>query len=86
MVELDLLHVGQSTFATPVNDATSHWSFRNVIGDAADCIADASRRADLIVMTTGGRCGALEAFIGSTAERVVAQAKCPVLTVPTPSG
>ncbi|MBI4637743.1 MAG: universal stress protein [Candidatus Rokubacteria bacterium] len=40
-----------------------------------------SRRADLIVMGTHGRTGFAKLFLGSVAERVVASAPCPVLTV-----
>jgi nucleotide-binding universal stress UspA family protein len=39
--------------------------------------------ADLIVMATHGYTGAKRVLLGSTAERVVRHAKCPVLTVPT---
>lgn len=39
--------------------------------------------ADLIVMGTHGRSGLSHALIGSVAERVVRQALCPVLTVPS---
>lgn len=41
--------------------------------------------ADLIVMGTHGWSGIDRALLGSTAERVVAQAPCPVLTVKTTS-
>jgi nucleotide-binding universal stress UspA family protein len=40
-----------------------------------------SRRADLVVMGTHGRSGFAKLFLGSVAERVVATASCPVLTV-----
>ncbi|MGH7301938.1 MAG: universal stress protein [Candidatus Rokuibacteriota bacterium] len=40
-----------------------------------------SKRADLIVMGTYGRSGLARLFLGSVAERVVATALCPVLTV-----
>ena len=39
------------------------------------------RRADLIVMGTRGRVGLKEIMIGSTAERVISLAHCPVVTV-----
>ena len=39
------------------------------------------QRADLIVMGTHGRTGFARLFLGSVAERVVATAPCPVLTV-----
>jgi universal stress protein A len=40
-----------------------------------------SQRADVIVMGTHGRSGIARLFLGSVAERVVATAPCPVLTV-----
>ena len=39
------------------------------------------RRANLIVMGTHGRTGLKKLFLGSVAERVIATAPCPVLTV-----
>jgi nucleotide-binding universal stress UspA family protein len=38
-------------------------------------------RADLIVMGTHGRTGVSRVFMGSVAERVVRESRCPVLTV-----
>ncbi len=40
-----------------------------------------SRRADLLVLGTHGRTALTRFFLGSVAGRVVARAKCPVLTV-----
>jgi nucleotide-binding universal stress UspA family protein len=40
-----------------------------------------ARRADLIVMGTHGRSGLTRALLGSVASRVLATARCPVLTV-----
>ena len=39
------------------------------------------QRADLVVMGTHGRTGLARFFVGSVAERVVASAPCPVMTV-----
>jgi nucleotide-binding universal stress UspA family protein len=52
-------------------------------GTPADRIVRAARRlpADLIVMGTHGRGGLAKLFVGSVAERVIAMARCPVLTV-----
>ena len=40
-----------------------------------------SKRVDLVVLGTHGRSGLAKLFLGSVAERVVASATCPVLTV-----
>ncbi len=52
-------------------------------GEAEDeiCAAAAEDRADLIVLASHGLGGLQHAFSGSTAERVVRSAPCPVLTV-----
>ena len=52
-------------------------------GDAAEQIVRAARskRADLLVLGTHGRTGLSKFLLGSVAERVVATASCPVLTV-----
>ena len=45
--------------------------------------AATERNADLIVMATAGRQGFLDALRGSTTERVLRHAPCPVLAVPS---
>ena len=52
-------------------------------GEAEDeiCAAAAEERADLVVLASHGLGGIQHAFFGSTAERVVRRAPCPVLTV-----
>jgi nucleotide-binding universal stress UspA family protein len=52
-------------------------------GDPVEQIVRAGRstRADLIVVGTHGRRGLPKFFLGSVAERVVATASCPVVTV-----
>ena len=40
-----------------------------------------ARRADMIVMGTHGRSGLTKALLGSVASRVLASARCPVVTV-----
>lgn len=52
-------------------------------GLPADGILRAARRgrADLIVMGTHGRTGVSRVFMGSVADRVVRESRCPVLTV-----
>ncbi len=55
------------------------------VGDASQCILDAARRADSIVMSTHGRSGLSHLLIGSVAEKVVRHATVPVLTIRVPS-
>jgi nucleotide-binding universal stress UspA family protein len=45
------------------------------------CMETESRKVDLIVMGTSGVSNWEEAFVGSNAERVVRNAKCPVFTI-----
>jgi nucleotide-binding universal stress UspA family protein len=54
-----------------------------VTGDPAQHIVRMARskRADLIVVGTHGRRGISKFFLGSVAERVIATASCPVMTV-----
>ena len=49
------------------------------------CLAAKSLGADLIVLTTHGYTGLKHVWLGSTAERVVRHACCPVLAVRTPN-
>lgn len=53
-------------------------------GDVVEAILNASdeREADLIVMATHGHDGFLDALRGTTTERVLRGAKCPLLAVP----
>jgi nucleotide-binding universal stress UspA family protein len=48
------------------------------------CHAARKKRADLIVITTRGHTGLKHLWLGSTAERVVRHARCPVLVVRQP--
>ena len=58
-------------------------TFHIRIGETARLIAEtaASCGADLIVIGTHGREGLAHVILGSVAQRVVRQARCPVLTV-----
>lgn len=53
-------------------------AFRRAVALARACRA----HADLIVTGTHGRTGLSRAFMGSVAERVVRESRCPVLTEP----
>jgi nucleotide-binding universal stress UspA family protein len=55
------------------------------VGQPADVILAAARRADSIVMATRGRTGLPHLLLGSVAERVVRHAPIPVLTVRVPA-
>jgi nucleotide-binding universal stress UspA family protein len=50
-------------------------------GQPADQILRASRRAGVVVIGTHGRTGVARFILGSVAGRVVAGARCPVVTV-----
>lgn len=63
-----------------------HVTRRTIAGDPQREILEAARGADLIVMGTHGRIGRLHAILGSTAEGIVRNAPCPVLTVRDASG
>lgn len=52
----------------------------------AEILEHAGEDVDLIVMGTHGRIGRLRSMLGSTAEGVVRNAPCPVLTVRDTSG
>lgn len=53
-------------------------------GHPAQCVlAEATRaQADLIVMAASGRSRVARFFVGSTADRVIREAPCPVLVIP----
>ena len=55
-----------------------------MVGPIVETIAATAREldADLIVMTTRGRHGFLDALRGSTTERVLAEAGCALLAIP----
>ena len=85
-----LLHVGPVAEmpSLPLQDDTD-WTWTRVakIGEPAGTIAQSAAEvgADLIVMTTDGRDGLLDALRGSTSERVLRKAHCPVLNLPVGS-
>ena len=74
-----LLHVGTSP---PVQSDNFPIDLRN--GDVVDTILQvaADMKANLIAMATAGHQGLLDAIRGSTTERVLRQAPCPVLAIP----
>ena len=86
-VALHLLHVGEQGDMPGVEvEATAPFTLTRATraGEVVDEIlaAAAECRADLIAMATAGHQGFLDALRGSTTERVLRHAPCPVLAVP----
>lgn len=82
-----LLHVGAEEDAPRLSiPASSDWTWHTVTrqGEPVEAILQAAddTRADLIVMTTEGPHGFLDALRGSTSERVLRQARCALLALP----
>ena len=89
-VTITLLHVGGAYDVPGVRTQDGDgWKFawETRTGDPVDEIVKAadSLRAHLIVMPTEGRHGVFDALRGSTTERVLRRATCPVLAVPSPT-
>jgi nucleotide-binding universal stress UspA family protein len=70
------------SFAAPLlaSDVPSRIEIRE--GAAATGILDAAEGADLLVIGTHGRGGFERLLLGSTTEKIIRKAPCPVLTVP----
>lgn len=83
-IEFTMLHIGSDHVMAAEPPERSDWKWRREEreGDVVDGILDAARdgEADLIVMTTQGHDGFLDALRGSTTERVLRKARCPLLT------
>jgi len=81
--EIHLMHVGEEapTLAT-TSEPSPAIALRkgNVVDGILQAAADLD--ADLIVMSTAGHQGILDALRGSTTEQVLRKAPCPVLAVP----
>jgi nucleotide-binding universal stress UspA family protein len=84
-VTITLLHVGPAMPDIPFADGPT-WRVVRMQrdGDPVDQIVDTADavKAELIVMPTAGRAGVFEALRGSTTERVLRHASCPLLAVP----
>jgi nucleotide-binding universal stress UspA family protein len=82
-----LLHIGSAGNMPALNPPyVTGWRWDRVTkdGDVVDAIVDTavSTKADLIVMTTNGRDGFLDALRGSHSERVLRRAPCALLAIP----
>jgi nucleotide-binding universal stress UspA family protein len=85
-----ILHVGEEHAMPQVrmlDQGEWRWEVSVRSGDPVDEIVAAATEwaADLIVMTTQGHTGVLDALRGSTTERILRRASCPVLAVPAGS-
>lgn len=86
-LEFVLLHVGdEQDMPLPAMPHRPHWVWlrQTSPGAVVDTIVETARNvdADLIVMATQGQTVRRSFFRGSTTERVVRQAPCPVLVTP----
>ena len=85
-----VLHVGtregMPTLSLP-RDRGWSWTESVQPGDIVEQILERAqeRSANLIAMATQGHKGFLDALRGSTTERIVREARCPVLTIPASS-
>jgi nucleotide-binding universal stress UspA family protein len=82
-----LLHVGnEETMPDVLCPEVPGWQWNKTTrqGDIIDCICETALEtdADLIVMTTEGRHGFLDALRGSHSERVLRRSPCPLLVIP----
>lgn len=86
--EFCLIHIATNNKKAPVIDLPlgRGWSFEIIVrqGEVVDEIlnAEANWRPDLMVLATQGHIDFLDALRGSTTERVLRGAHCPVLAVP----
>jgi nucleotide-binding universal stress UspA family protein len=82
-----VLHVGEGTEMPKLelpDVAGWRWSTMVKPGEVVDVIAETASavNAGLIVVTTEGRHGFLDALRGSHSERILQQAPCPLLSIP----
>ncbi len=85
-VEVRLLHIGDPADMPSLTFPTSEkckWTWDSRVGDVTEEICNYATEydVDLIAMTTKGHDGFLDILRGSTTERVLHQATCPVLSV-----
>lgn len=80
-IGIDFVHVG--AVAPVVLDREGEpLSVRRIVGPVVETLLDQARQASLIAMPMVGRHGLLDAIRGSTTERIVREATCPVLALP----
>jgi len=85
-VNITILHVGEQMPVLPQLPEGSGWVWKTLLrqGEPVESILDVAENlpANLIVMATNGRDTLEQALAGSTTERVLRKARCPVLAVP----
>jgi len=85
-VSITIFHVGGQMPPIPELAEGSDWSWQTLLrhGEPVESILTAADKleANLIMMTTNGRDTLDQALLGSTTERVLRKANCPVLAVP----
>jgi len=86
-VVFTLLHVGDASTDPLIElPARQGWTFDRVVreGELVETIVHVAEatKTDLLLMTTKGHDGFLDALRGSTTERVMRAVNCPVLAVP----
>jgi hypothetical protein len=86
-VSFTLAYVGSADRMPVVREGTwPGWTWEKVVrqGDVVGQILDvaATHHSDLIVLTTEGHHGILDALRGSTTERILRGTRCPVLAIP----
>lgn len=84
--DVRVLHVGDPATQPAIRlpgEERARWKWVNRNGGAVNSILQEAdeQQVDLIVMTTSGRHGLLDALRGSTTEQVIENARCPVLAV-----
>ena len=85
LVTFRLLHAGGRAFPALTTPERGNWSWERQTkpGDAVDLLTECIETwlPQLIVMTTAGRHGFMDALRGSTTERVLRAARCPLVAV-----
>lgn len=80
--QVDFIHVGAEAPVVRLGEEQSPLPVRTVQGRVVEAILAAAQDADLIVMATEKRNSVLDTLRGTTTERVIRQAPCPVLAIP----
>ena len=88
--KITLLHVGDNgSIPAVVMPEVPGWTWHKMTkkGNVIEVIVETARQADadLILMSTDGRSGFLDALRGSHSERVLRYAPCPLLAIPESS-